>query len=140
MLDGYESEWAEKCRAQTAHLREVEALRSANRHLSAQVKSLEASVAAMNTEHVDLVKELVMAKIAREEMETELVKYKAMCAQLAQAQPGDITPPSRRSSDVPPPLPNKQSPRGSPLLSSAMPNIKRVASALSQRSNTSNAD
>lgn len=140
MLDAYESEWTEKCREQTAHLRELEALRSANRHLSAQVKKLEASVAAMNTEHVDLVKELVMAKIAREEMETELVQYKAMCAQLAQSQQEEVTPPSRRSSDVPPPLPKKQSPRTSPLLGGGMPGLQRVASALSQRSFTDNTD
>lgn len=37
MLDHYEAEWEEKCRAQTEHTRELDQLRSANRHLSSQV-------------------------------------------------------------------------------------------------------
>lgn len=84
MLDQYESEWNEKCREQDAHSRELDTLRNANRHLSQQVNSLEASLATMNNEHVELVRQLVMAKIAKEDMETELVKYKSMCAQLSQ--------------------------------------------------------
>ncbi|KLT43741.1 RabGAP/TBC [Cutaneotrichosporon oleaginosum] len=101
MLDQYESEWNEKCRIQTEHVRQLEAyareteqLRGANRHLSSQVKSLEASIATMNQEHVELVRQLVLAKIAKEDMETELVKYKAMCAALAQGREDDVDLPS----------------------------------------------
>lgn len=90
MLDQYESEWEEKCRAEMAHAREIDQLRTANRHLSAQIKTLESSLATMNTEHVELVRQLVMAKIAKEDMETELVKYKSLCASLSQAVPNDV--------------------------------------------------
>lgn len=38
----------------------------------------------MNQEHVELVRQLVLAKIAKEDMENELVKYKSMCARLSQ--------------------------------------------------------
>lgn len=97
MLDQYESEWHEKCRAQSAHSRELEQLRNAKRHLSQQVKSLEGSLATMNTEHVELVRQLVLAKIAKEDMETELVRYKSMCAQLAQAREEDVALPRKGS-------------------------------------------
>lgn len=90
MLDQYETEWEDKCRAQTAHQREMDQLRNANRHLSQQVKSLEGSLATMNKEHVELVKELVLAKIAKEDMENELVRYKALYAELAHAHAPDV--------------------------------------------------
>lgn len=70
----------------------------------------------MNQEHVELVRQLVLAKIAKEDMETELVKYKAMCAALAQGREDDFDlphiasrgsansltalPPSRRESGL----------------------------------------
>jgi hypothetical protein len=84
MLDHYEAEWQEKCRAEDERTREVEQLRAANRHLSTHVKTLEASLATMNNEHVEIVRQLVLAKIAKEDMENELVKYKSMCARLSQ--------------------------------------------------------
>ncbi|KAL1405949.1 GTPase-activating protein [Vanrija albida] len=91
MLDQYESEWEEKLRAQNAHVREVEQLRQANRHLSQHVKSLEGSLATMNNEHVELVRQLVLAKIAKEDMENELVRYKSLYAQLAgNREDGDL--------------------------------------------------
>jgi len=37
MLDSYESEYEEKCRAQNRHALELDQLRNANRNLSAQV-------------------------------------------------------------------------------------------------------
>jgi len=40
----------------------------------------------MNQEHVEIVRQLVLAKIAKEDMENELVKYKSMCARLSQQQ------------------------------------------------------
>lgn len=41
-------------------------------------KSLEASLSAINQEHVDLVRQLVMLKLEKEETETELIRYKMM--------------------------------------------------------------
>ena len=74
-------------------------LRNANRVLMQQVKSLENSLSQLNAEHCDVIvspvptclmemryssktpflqKDLVMAKVEREEMEGELVKYKML--------------------------------------------------------------
>ncbi|SPO39895.1 related to GYP5 - GTPase-activating protein (GAP) [Pseudozyma flocculosa] len=78
MLDSYASEFDEQVRAANAHRREVEALRLVNRNLAARVKALEDQLNSVNKEHVDLVKSVVMAKIAKEEMAEELVKYKMM--------------------------------------------------------------
>lgn len=78
MLDAYAAEFDEQVRAANAHRREVEALRLVNRNLAARVKSLEEQLNSVNAEHVDLVKSVVMAKIAKEEMAEELVKYKMM--------------------------------------------------------------
>ncbi|BEI93481.1 uncharacterized protein CcaverHIS019_0511090 [Cutaneotrichosporon cavernicola] len=141
MLDQYESEWNEKCRIQTEHLRqlegyarETEQLRGANRHLSSQVKNLEGSLATMNQEHVELVRQLVLAKIAKEDMETELVKYKAMCAALAQGREEDVDLPhiaSRGSHTSLTPLPPSR--RGSAVVSptSHSPNLSPQRSAAS---------
>ena len=41
-------------------------------------KNLESSLAQLNTEHCELVKQLVMVKLEKEEMESELVKYKML--------------------------------------------------------------
>ncbi|KAN0060790.1 GTPase-activating protein [Thecaphora frezii] len=81
MLDSYASEFDEQVRAANAHRREVEALRLVNRNLAARVKALEDQLNSVNKEHVDLVKSVVMAKIAKEEMAEELVKYKMMYAE-----------------------------------------------------------
>jgi len=81
LLDTFASEWEELRRAQSAHTMEMEALRAANRSLTAQLKSLEASLAQMNEDHVEIVKQLVMAKVEKEDMEAELVKYKVLYAE-----------------------------------------------------------
>lgn len=75
-LDGYAAEFDEQVKAANAHRREVEALRLVNRNLSSKVASLEEQLQQINAEHVDLVKQVVMSKIAREEMEEELIRYK----------------------------------------------------------------
>lgn len=80
-LDTYASEFDVQVRAANAHRREVEALRLVNRNLSARVKALEHQLTSLNAEHVDMVKDVVMAKIAKEEMAEELVKYKMMYAE-----------------------------------------------------------
>ncbi|WVR03543.1 hypothetical protein IAU60_000535 [Kwoniella sp. DSM 27419] len=97
MLDSYASEWEEQQRSQHRHAAEVDQLRNANRNLSSQVKQLESSLATMNQEHVDLVRQLVMSKIEKEETENELVRYKMLYAELAHAQQDAMSNHSRRS-------------------------------------------
>ncbi|ODN76152.1 hypothetical protein L202_06074 [Cryptococcus amylolentus CBS 6039] len=98
MLDAYASEWEEQCRAANRHAMEVDHLRNINRTLSGQVKQLEGSLAAMNQEHVHLVRQLVMSKIEKEETENELVRYKMLYAEMAHAQQDALSVHSRLSS------------------------------------------
>lgn len=72
--DQFGEEWENICRVQNAHNTELEALRRANNQLSSQVRSLEASLHQINVEHCDLVRQVVMSKVEREELEDELVK------------------------------------------------------------------
>ncbi|KAF8507745.1 RabGAP/TBC [Gautieria morchelliformis] len=82
MLDAYAREYQDAVREREAHAVEMDSLRNANRHLTAQVKSLEDSLAQLNTEHCDIVKQLVMARLENEETEGELVRYKLLYADL----------------------------------------------------------
>ncbi|KAJ1579384.1 hypothetical protein NDA11_005253 [Ustilago hordei] len=81
LLDTYAGEFDVQVRAANAHRREVEALRLVNRNLASRVKALEEQLNSVNAEHVEMVKDVVMAKIAKEEMAEELVKYKMMYAE-----------------------------------------------------------
>ncbi|KAF8332648.1 RabGAP/TBC [Cantharellus anzutake] len=81
LLDTFASEWEELRRAQNAHTMELESLRAANRSLTERVKALESSLAQMSEDHVDIVKQLVMAKVEKEDTEAELVKYKMLYAE-----------------------------------------------------------
>lgn len=83
MLDSYASDFAEQVRAATAHRREIETLKIENRSLQIRVKSLEDQLGAVQQEHVDLVKNVVMSKLAKEEMAEELMRYKMMYAEAA---------------------------------------------------------
>ncbi|SCV71409.1 BQ2448_2997 [Microbotryum intermedium] len=89
MLDQFGEEWDALLRQQTAHAAELDALRKANHQLSQQVRQLEASLSQINTEHCDLVKQVVMAKLEREELEDELVKYKIAYADLSHQTASD---------------------------------------------------
>jgi len=80
MLDAYAHEYEDMVRSREAHAVEMDTLRNTNRHLSAQVKTLESSLAQLNTEHCEIVKELVMTRLRNEEMEGELVRYKLLYA------------------------------------------------------------
>ncbi|WWD22479.1 hypothetical protein CI109_106972 [Kwoniella shandongensis] len=62
-----------------------------------QVNQLEASLATMNQEHVELVRQLVMCKIEKEETENELVRYKMLYAEMAHAQQDALSTHSRLS-------------------------------------------
>lgn len=72
--DQYGEEWESLCREQNAHAEQLETLRRANAQLSAQVRNLEASLSQINVEHCDLVRQVVIGKLEREELEDELVK------------------------------------------------------------------
>ena len=80
-LDQYAAEFEEQVRAANAHRREVEALRLVNRNLAARVKELEENASAQSTEHVELVKQVVMANLAKDDLATELAAYKQMYAE-----------------------------------------------------------
>jgi L-lysine 2,3-aminomutase len=81
MLDQFAAEWAEMLRQQNAQNMEVEQLRGINKKLSAQVRSLEASLAQINQEHCELVKQVVSTRLEKEELEDELVRVKMALAQ-----------------------------------------------------------
>ena len=81
ILDTFAGEFDVQVRAANAHRREVEALRLVNRNLASRVKALEDQLNSLNAEHVEMVRDVVMAKIAKEEMAEELVKYKMMYAE-----------------------------------------------------------
>ncbi|KZV74380.1 RabGAP/TBC [Peniophora sp. CONT] len=80
-LDVYSHEYAEMVAAREAHAREVEALKQSNRALMAQVQSLERNMASLNDEHVQVLNELVKARLQHEEVERELVRYKLLYAE-----------------------------------------------------------
>ncbi|KIM26961.1 hypothetical protein M408DRAFT_330328 [Serendipita vermifera MAFF 305830] len=81
-LDGFASEYVEMKRAQTAHIMEMETLRNENRLLKARIQKLEDEFTAVETEHCDVINQLVRAKIEKEEYEAELVRFKLLYAEL----------------------------------------------------------
>ncbi|KAH9991837.1 RabGAP/TBC [Russula vinacea] len=81
MLDSYSHEYQEMIRVRDMHAAEMDALRNHNRQLSAQINMLEASLASLNQEHVDILNELVRARLQNDELEGELVRYKLLYAE-----------------------------------------------------------
>jgi len=81
MLDSYANEYEEIVRRREAQNTELEALRTSNRNLLSQVKTLEDGLAALNVEHVEILNELVKARLVTEETEAELVRYKLLYAE-----------------------------------------------------------
>ncbi|KAI1785190.1 RabGAP/TBC [Ganoderma leucocontextum] len=81
MLDNYAHEYEELVRARDAHKVEVENLRNTNTRLLAQMKTLESNMAQLNTDHCEVLNELVMARLRHEELESELVRYKLLYAE-----------------------------------------------------------
>lgn len=81
MLDSYAKEYEELIRTRNQHAMEMDALRTSNRNLSAQVKQLESSMGQLNTEHCELLNELVKSRLKHEELESELVRYKLLYAE-----------------------------------------------------------
>ncbi|TCD71202.1 GTPase-activating protein [Steccherinum ochraceum] len=80
-LDNYAHEYDESVRIRDAHAIEMDALRASNRTLSSQVNRLEANLAQLNTEHCEVLNELVRARLRNEELEGELVRYKLLYAE-----------------------------------------------------------
>lgn len=80
MQDQFGEEWETICRTENAQTLEIETLRKANAQLTSQVKNLETTLSQINLEHCDLVKQVVMSKIEREELEDELVKCECGCS------------------------------------------------------------
>jgi len=81
MLDSYRHEYEDHLRETNKHATEMDELRTTNRTLSAQVKTLENNLAQLNAEHVELLNELVKSRLRNEEMEEELVRYKLLYAE-----------------------------------------------------------
>ncbi|KAH9917903.1 RabGAP/TBC [Epithele typhae] len=81
MLDTYAHEYEELIRARDAHKFELEGLKTANQRLSAQVKTLETTLSQVNTEHCEVLNELVRSRLRHEELESELVRYKLLYAE-----------------------------------------------------------
>lgn len=81
MLDCYRHEYEDMVREANKHATQMDELRNNNRALSQQCKSLENSLAQLNTEHVEVLNELVKQRLRNEEIETELVRYKLLYAE-----------------------------------------------------------
>ncbi|KAG1816092.1 rab-GTPase-TBC domain-containing protein [Suillus subaureus] len=74
MLDTYSHEYEDLVRTRDAHAIEIDTLRNNNRSLSAQVKELDTNMAQLNAEHVEILNQLVMARLRNEELEEELLR------------------------------------------------------------------
>ncbi|KAG1766964.1 rab-GTPase-TBC domain-containing protein [Suillus occidentalis] len=81
MLDTYSHEYEDLVRTRDAHAIEIDTLRNNNRSLSAQVKELDMNMAQLNAEHIEILNQLVRARLRNEELEEELVKYKLLYAE-----------------------------------------------------------
>ena len=81
MLESYANDFYEQAKAVNDRQIEMEALRTVNRNLRIKVQALEDQLNQLNTEHVNLIKRVVMEKLSQEEMAEELVRYKVMYAE-----------------------------------------------------------
>ncbi|KAH8827997.1 rab-GTPase-TBC domain-containing protein [Flagelloscypha sp. PMI_526] len=86
MLDGYAHEYQDMVRKSNKHEIEMDELKNANRALVNQVKTLEISLAAINSEHVELMNDMVKLRVRQEETEDELVRYKLLYAEAMHQQ------------------------------------------------------
>lgn len=80
-LDSFANEFYDQAKSANERSVEMEALRMVNRNLRLKVQALEEQLSQVSTEHVDLVKRVVMSKLSQEEMAEELVRYKVMYAE-----------------------------------------------------------
>ncbi|KAF9029018.1 RabGAP/TBC [Hymenopellis radicata] len=80
-LDSYSHEYEDLMREANKRAVEMDELRNSNRMLTSQIKKLESDYAQLNTEHVEVLNELVKTRLASEEFESELVRYKLLYAE-----------------------------------------------------------
>lgn len=92
-LKKYEMEYAELHRVERERIEEVENLRNANGQLTLQVRRLEASLATLNREHIEVANEMVQGKVElaklqdeNEDMRTELEQLRSQ----VESQPQEI--------------------------------------------------
>ncbi|KAF9566748.1 RabGAP/TBC [Agrocybe pediades] len=88
MLDSYRHEYEDIVREANKHAVQIDELRTSNRALSNQVKTLEHNLATLNVEHVEVLNELVKQRLKNEELEQELVRYKLLYAEAMHQQEG----------------------------------------------------
>ncbi|KAF7288670.1 ABC1-domain-containing protein [Mycena chlorophos] len=82
MLDGYRHEYEDMVRENNKHAIEMDELRNSNRVLSSSVKSLETSLAQLNTEHVQVLVidyKLTFASVTSSASETERLEAVSKC-------------------------------------------------------------
>ena len=79
MLDAFAGEFYDHVRITNERQVEMDTLRLVNRNLRVKAQTLEEQLHQLNSEHVDLVKRVVTAKLSQEEMAEDLVRYKVMC-------------------------------------------------------------
>lgn len=80
-LDTFANEFFDQAKSANERTIEMDALRMVNRNLRLKVQSLEEELNQVSSEHVDLIKRVVMSKLSQEEMAEELVRYKVMYAE-----------------------------------------------------------
>ncbi|KAF8161110.1 rab-GTPase-TBC domain-containing protein [Crassisporium funariophilum] len=88
MLDCHRHEYEDLVRETNKHALQIDELRSSNRMLSNQLKTMENSLAQLNQEHVEILNELVKQRLRNEEIEEELVRYKLLYAEAMHQQEG----------------------------------------------------
>lgn len=80
-LDTFANEFFDQAKSANERTIEMDALRMVNRNLRLKVQALEEELNQVSSEHVDLIKRVVMSKLSQEEMAEELVRYKVMYAE-----------------------------------------------------------
>ncbi|KAK9474311.1 rab-GTPase-TBC domain-containing protein [Dipodascopsis tothii] len=92
-LKKYETEYSELHRVERERIEEVENLRTANGQLTLQIRRLEASMATLNREHIEVANEMVQGKVELAKLRDENEDMKAELEQLRQevaAQPNEL--------------------------------------------------
>ncbi|KIY73048.1 RabGAP/TBC [Cylindrobasidium torrendii FP15055 ss-10] len=104
-LDSYSHEYDDLMKEVNKNAIEKDELRNTNRMLTAQVKKLENDLAQLNTDHVDVLNELVKMRLRNEETEGELVRYKLLYAEAMHqnaSHPDGQAPPISGTTSPPP--------------------------------------
>ncbi|KAK9379862.1 rab-GTPase-TBC domain-containing protein [Kockiozyma suomiensis] len=81
-LKKYEHEYEEIHRAERERAEEIEHLRTVNGQLTLQIKRLEASLATLNVEHIEVANEMVQGKVEIEKLKDENSDLKTENAEL----------------------------------------------------------